>query len=117
MTKILATGTYSETNSAALDQMGALRLASIDEIKGLDADTRNEIRALAFLGHSSLNGAYMDLLPNLGLIANFGVGYDTIDVSEASKRGIRVTNTPDVLTGDVADLAVALLLGAGAASG
>lgn len=112
MTTILATGTYSENNAAALDEMGALRLPSIDDIQSLDEDTRNGIQALTFIGHSNLTGAYMDLLPNLGIIANFGVGYDTIDVEEATSRGIRVTNTPDVLTGDVADLAIALLLGA-----
>ena len=112
MPAILATGTYSETNAAALDQMGALRVDTLDDISGLDAPTRDGVKALAFSGHTAMTGAFMDLLPNLGLIANFGVGYDTIDVVEATKRGIRVTNTPDVLTGDVADLAIALLLGA-----
>ena len=52
----------------------------------------------------------MDLFPALGLIANFGVGYDAIDMAAARSRGIRVTNTPDVLNDDVADLAVAMLL-------
>ena len=52
----------------------------------------------------------MDLLPQLGIIANFGVGYDAIDVAAASARGIKVTNTPDVLNDDVADLAVGMLL-------
>lgn len=47
----------------------------------------------------------------LGLIANFGVGVDHIDLDAAAARGIAVTNTPDVLTEDTADLAMALILG------
>ncbi|WKL56627.1 2-hydroxyacid dehydrogenase [Asticcacaulis sp. ZE23SCel15] len=53
---------------------------------------------------------YMNRFPNLALISNHGVGYDNIDAVEAARRGIIVTNTPDVLTEDVADLAMALLL-------
>ena len=55
-------------------------------------------------------GTWKHLKPALGLIANFGVGYDAIDVVAASARGIKVTNTPDVLNDDVADLAVGMLL-------
>ena len=47
---------------------------------------------------------------NLSIITNFGVGYDSVDVDYATQSGIQVTNTPDVLTDDVADLAIALLL-------
>lgn len=60
--------------------------------------------------HEGVDSQLMDRLPNLEIISNFGVGYDSIDVSAAKERGIRVTNTPDVLTEDVADLAIALLL-------
>jgi glyoxylate reductase len=52
----------------------------------------------------------MDRLPGLRAIANYGVGYDNIDVAAATQRGIVVTNTPDVLTDATADLAMALLL-------
>ena len=48
--------------------------------------------------------------PNLKIIGNFGVGYDSIDVAAAAKRGIVITNTPDVLTEEVADTALGLLL-------
>lgn len=70
------------------------------------------IRAVALKGHRPLDGAFMDSMPDLGLIANFGVGYDAIDVAAATERGIKVTNTPDVLTDDVADLAVGMLIAA-----
>lgn len=50
--------------------------------------------------------------PNLKLIANFGNGVDNIDVTAASKKGIVVTNTPNVLTEDTADMTMALMLAA-----
>ncbi|MEM6778530.1 MAG: D-glycerate dehydrogenase [Planctomycetota bacterium] len=50
--------------------------------------------------------------PQLQVISNYAVGYNNIDVREASRRGIRVGNTPDVLTDATADLSVALLLAA-----
>jgi lactate dehydrogenase-like 2-hydroxyacid dehydrogenase len=49
-------------------------------------------------------------LPKLEIIANFGVGYDGVDVAYAAGRGIIVTNTPDVLTEETADTALGLLL-------
>jgi lactate dehydrogenase-like 2-hydroxyacid dehydrogenase len=48
--------------------------------------------------------------PNLEVIAVYGVGYDAVHLPSCRARGIRVTNTPDVLTDDVADIAVAMLL-------
>jgi glyoxylate reductase len=48
--------------------------------------------------------------PELRVVANFGVGYDSVDVAAATKRGIVVSNTPDVLTGATAELTFALLL-------
>lgn len=58
----------------------------------------------------SIDGALMDRLPELAIIANFGVGYETVDVVAAKARGIVVTNTPDVLTEEVADTALGLML-------
>lgn len=52
----------------------------------------------------------MDRFPKLEIIANFGVGYDGVDVDRAAARGIVVTNTPDVLNEEVADTAIGLLI-------
>jgi lactate dehydrogenase-like 2-hydroxyacid dehydrogenase len=49
-------------------------------------------------------------LPNAEIISSFGVGYDNVDVAEAARRNIIVTNTPDVLNDEVADLTIGLLL-------
>jgi glyoxylate reductase len=48
--------------------------------------------------------------PSLRIVANFGVGYDSVDVPEATRRGIVVSNTPDVLTEATAELTIALML-------
>ena len=52
----------------------------------------------------------MDAVPNLKLILNFGVGYDGVDIPAATKRGVTVVNTPDVLNDCVADMALSLIL-------
>jgi lactate dehydrogenase-like 2-hydroxyacid dehydrogenase len=57
-----------------------------------------------------INQALFDRLPKLEIVASFGVGYDHIDASAAARRGIVVTHTPDVLTEEVADTALGLLL-------
>ena len=54
----------------------------------------------------------IDTFPNTRVIASFGVGFDGIDVDYATQKGIQVTNTPDVLTDDVADMAIMLMLAA-----
>ena len=68
-----------------------------------------EARALISFGSVGASAAIMDALPKLEMIGLFSVGYDKVDVDHARAKGIRVTNTPDVLTDDVADLAVGLL--------
>ena len=66
--------------------------------------------AYVVFGGSPASAALIDSLPNLKLIAVHGVGYDGVDVEHARSRGVVVSNTPDVLTEDVADLALALTL-------
>jgi lactate dehydrogenase-like 2-hydroxyacid dehydrogenase len=68
------------------------------------------ITAAATTGAKGLNRELIEKLPNLKLVASAGVGYDTIDIAACNERGILVTNTPDVLTDDVADLGLALIL-------
>lgn len=68
------------------------------------------IRALAASGESRVSRELIAQLPALEIISVFGVGYDGVDVAAAGERGIAVTNTPDVLNDDVADLAIGLML-------
>jgi lactate dehydrogenase-like 2-hydroxyacid dehydrogenase len=62
-------------------------------------------------GGRGVEADIMKQLPNLKLVANMGVGYDAVDVPYCKANKIGLSNTPDVLTEDVADLALALLLG------
>lgn len=61
-------------------------------------------------GFNGMPGALMAALPKLEIVANFGVGYDGVDVQHAAANGIMVTNTPDVLNEEVADTALGLLI-------
>ena len=87
-------------------------------LKGWEAADRDgfmrkvapEIRGIALGGHMKVDGAFLDRFPKLEIVSSFGVGYDYIDAAEAGRRGVMVTNTPDVLTDEVADLTVGLLL-------
>jgi len=75
-------------------------------------DISRQARVLVVNGESTVTEAFMAEFPALELIAIFGVGYDGVDVAAAQRRGIRVSNTPDVLTDDVADMAMGLMLAA-----
>ncbi|MEQ1952890.1 2-hydroxyacid dehydrogenase [Mesorhizobium sp. CN2-181] len=74
----------------------------------ITGDLRASVRGVASV--AGANAAFIDALPNVEIIANFGVGYDGVDARHAATRGIMVTNTPDVLTEEVADTALGLLL-------
>jgi len=74
------------------------------------ASVAERITAAATTAFRGMDAATMAKLPKLRLVSHFGVGVDSVDVEAATKRGIKVTNTPDVLTDDVADLTLALLL-------
>ncbi|MCV0427627.1 MAG: 2-hydroxyacid dehydrogenase [Roseibium sp.] len=68
------------------------------------------IRGIATRGELGADRAMIEACPNLEVISIYGVGFDAVDLDACRERGIRVTNTPDVLTNDVADLGVAMML-------
>ncbi|MGO4452372.1 2-hydroxyacid dehydrogenase [Phyllobacterium sp. TAF24] len=70
----------------------------------------DKIRGVVTGGHIGIPMELAAQLPKLEIISINGVGYDKIDLNEARKRGYRVANTPDVLTADVADLALGLII-------
>lgn len=69
-----------------------------------------EFKAVVTTARVGVDAALIRRLPELGAIVHFGVGYDATDVSEARSRGVVVSNTPDVLTDCVADLAVGSMI-------
>lgn len=111
MSRVLAIGHYRDPDAQALRaQFDALILPTSEDLRDLSDEQRQGVRGLAYAGAAPFGAAQMQALPGLRVIANFGVGYDAIDVACATRRGITVTNTPDVLNDDVADLAVAMLI-------
>jgi D-3-phosphoglycerate dehydrogenase len=70
-----------------------------------------DVRGIATRGELGASRDLMRRLPKLEVVSIYGVGTDAVDLDYARERGIRVTNTPDVLTGDVADIAIGLTLG------
>ena len=68
------------------------------------------IRAIATRGDLGASRAIIDACPQLEVISVYGVGYDAVDLAACRARGIAVTNTPDVLSEDCADLGVAMML-------
>ncbi len=75
----------------------------------LAADNSNCEALIPFLS-DRIDKKIFDLFPKLKIIANYAVGYNNIDINEATRRGITVTNTPDVLTDATADLTIGLIL-------
>ncbi|GMH03686.1 hypothetical protein Nepgr_005525 [Nepenthes gracilis] len=70
----------------------------------------NSIRAVVGNAAAGADAKLIESLPDLEIVASFSVGLDKIDLAKCKEKGIRVTNTPDVLTDDVADLAIGLML-------
>lgn len=68
------------------------------------------VRGIVAAGHALIGKDLLTQLPEVEIIARFGVGYDTVDLETARSAGIVVTNTPDVLTDEVADLTLGLLI-------
>ena len=77
---------------------------------GFLASVGSKIRGLVQGGATVTPTSLLDALPALEIISVFGVGYDGVPIDYCRKRGLKVTNTPDVLTDDVADVAVGLVM-------
>lgn len=113
MTKpiILQVGPYPEWDQDPIDAtFDAKRLFEATDRAEFLAQHGPYVRAIATRGELGADAEMMSACPQLELISVYGVGYDAVDLVAAKARGIRVTNTPDVLTKDVADLGVAMML-------
>lgn len=111
--EILLMGAYPEWDLADLEQRYVVHKLYAAEDRGAFMKQHSaSIRAIATRGELGASAELMKSLPKLEIVSCYGVGTDAIDLVHAKANGIRVTNTPDVLTADVADLGVALLLAA-----
>jgi lactate dehydrogenase-like 2-hydroxyacid dehydrogenase len=92
----------------------AFNLVKLSDVKDRDkffAEVAPRLRAIAVSDTTErVDGQFMSRFPRLEMVSSFGVGYDHIEIAWASAHGVTVTNTPDVLTEEVADTALGLLL-------
>ncbi|WP_319024833.1 2-hydroxyacid dehydrogenase [Nisaea sediminum] len=108
---VLIPAPYYKPAMDRLDEIATTHhLYSASDPKKMIADVAE--KCVAFATFMKCEPSLMDQVPNAKLVANFGVGYDSIDIEEATARGVKVTNTPDVLNDCVADLALGLLISA-----
>lgn len=111
MIEILQVGPYPEWDEAPLnDAYKVHRYFEATDGAAFLAEHGAGIRGIATRGELGADAAMIEALPKLEVISVYGVGFDAVDLDAAKARGIRVSNTPDVLTEDVADLGVAMAL-------
>lgn len=107
---LVAAPMYPAAIAAVEREFNAHKLWLAENRQTFLAEIGGRIRGMTTTGMVGANRALIESLPELEIIACFGVGYDAVDVEAAREHGVIVTNTPDVLTDCVADLALALLL-------
>lgn len=113
MTKphILQMGAYPAWDVEALEERFVLhRYYEAADKQAFVAERAADIRGIATRGELGASRELIDALPALEIVSVYGVGFDAVNLDAARARGIKVTNTPDVLTKDVADLALAMML-------
>jgi glyoxylate reductase len=84
-------------------------LTDVEYATGPLTEPRPDVDALAVVAEP-VDRTTLELLPNLRVVANYGAGYDLVDVDECRQRGVAVTNTPGVTTAATADLTLGLIL-------
>ena len=109
---ILALGTLLPPEMKQIERdFNLLRLwKETDPEEALKAHLNDIVCILSVAGKMAVTRRMIESLPNLELIVQFGVGVDNIDLAAAAERQITVTNTPDLVTNDTADTALALIL-------
>lgn len=108
---ILQVGPYPRWDEEPLNEAFQVhRYFEAEDKPAFLAQVGPQIRGIATRGELGANRAMIEACPNLEIISVYGVGYDAVDLAACRERGIRVTNTPDVLTNDVADLGVGMML-------
>jgi len=111
--EVLMIGPYPAWDMEDLDSRYIIhRLWEAEDRGGFLARYGENVRAIATRGELGASADLMKALPKLEIVSCYGVGTDAIDLTFARGNKIRVTNTPDVLTEDVADLGMALMLAA-----
>ena len=109
--EILVTSTLRPPQMVLLENTYKLHRYDLAEDKeALLDDAGMRCTGMVCSGHFPLNQDFIKRIPSVRIVASSSVGYDTIDVDALTEHDIRFTNTPDVLTDDVADVAIMLML-------
>jgi lactate dehydrogenase-like 2-hydroxyacid dehydrogenase len=103
---------YAPTLAALERDYEVHRLWSARDPEALVRAVSGKVRAVVTSGASGIDGGLIESLPKLEIIGCFGTPRGTVDVALAKRRGVVVTNTPDSITEDVADLAMGLIVAA-----
>ncbi len=109
---LLLSPLYAPTQQALESNHQCLRIWEQADRQAFLASIADRIEAVATHSGVGIDRATVEALPKLKIVANFGVGIDTTDLPACTEHGVTVCNTPDVLTEDVADMALGLLLAA-----
>lgn len=108
---ILQLGPYPAWDQEPLDAAFTMHnLSAAADPQAFLAEVGPRIRGIAARGTHRVGRDLIAACPALEIVAVYGVGHDGVDLDACRARGVRVTNTPDVLTGDVADMGVAMML-------
>lgn len=111
MTECLVIGGITDEMRGRLSEKFTLHdLSGIDGFEAWAKDHGSAIEAVCTNGHDGVKPEIMAGLPNLKVISCYGVGYDAIDTAACVKRGIKVSHTPNVLNGEVANTTLMLIL-------
>lgn len=107
---LLAAALPARDEAALEAEFSVHRLYDAKDRNARLAEIGTRIRAVATNGEVGADATLLEACPNLEIVSVFGVGYDAVHLDTCIRRGIPVTNTPDVLSGDVADLGVGMMI-------
>ncbi len=109
---VLSLGAFPPATVSTLAEQFDLHHFTIHPLPdgALSPELKSRIRGIATEANRGANRALIESLPNLEIIACFGVGIDAIDLTAARQRNIAVTNTPGVMADECADLAIGMML-------
>lgn len=108
---VLQVGSYPEWDQDPLDAAYDMkRLFEAEDHDAFLAEHGPQVQAIATRSELGADAKMLAACPNCGVISVYGVGFDAVALDAYKAQGIRVTNTPDVLTGDVADLRITMML-------
>ncbi len=103
---------YAPTLAALEREYAVHKLWTAPDPDALVKEISGKVRAVVTTGSSGIESRQFEALPRLEIIGCFGTPHGGVDLALAKRRGVAVTNTPDSITGDVADLAMGLIVAA-----